>query len=93
MQPDTGKRITSDCLLAALGPFSISAPNPITPSHGGGRPNLNSLMAETAPLSRSHSLRVLLAVTLLAAMISCGPAPSEEGSRNGTSEKWDTGTV
>lgn len=44
-------------------------------------------MAETVPVSRSHSLSLLLAVTLLAALIGCGSEPSEEASRNGVSDR------
>jgi len=42
-------------------------------------------MTETAPVSRSNNLRVLLALTLFAALIGCGPVPSEEASRSGVS--------
>lgn len=38
-------------------------------------------MAQTTSVSLSNGLSVLLTVTLLAALIGCGPAPAEEASR------------
>ena len=49
-------------------------------------------MAETAPVSPSNIPSVLLTVTLLAALIGCGPAPSEEASRSSVSDRG-TGTA
>ncbi|MDF0674469.1 MAG: HEAT repeat domain-containing protein [Nitrospira sp.] len=82
MQPDTSRRITlSRNLLVALTSFRISRPIRSHRVRAAGRPDLNSPMAETDPVSGSNSLSLLLAMTLLAALIGCGPAPSEEVSR------------
>lgn len=98
MQPDTRSRVTSRSHLAALASFRISRPFRSHQVKEAGRPDLNSPMTETAPVSRSLSVSLLLALTLLAALISCGPAPSEESPRTdkmtGTSrELSSTGTV
>ncbi len=82
MQPDTSRRVTpSRNLLVALTSFRISAPVRSHRVREAGRPDLNSPIAETAPISRSNSLSALLALTLLVAPIGCGPGPSEEASR------------
>lgn len=69
MQPDTSGRITLRSPLVALASFRISAPVRLYRIRRGGRPDLNSPMVETASVSLSNSLIVLLALTLLAALI------------------------
>lgn len=89
MQPDTRSRVTPRSPLVALTSFRISRPFRSHRVREAGRPELNSPMAEMAPISRFNSLSLFLALTLLAALVGCGQAPSEEGSRNGVS---DSGT-
>lgn len=80
MQPDTSKRITSRGPPVAFTSFRISRPIRSHRVRAAGRPDLNSPIADRASISLSNSLSGLLAVTLLAALIGCGSAPSEEAS-------------
>ena len=81
MQPDTSRRAIPRHPLVALTSFRISASVRSHRVRETGRPDPNSPIAETAPVSRSNSLCVLLTLTLLAALSGCGPVPSEEASR------------
>lgn len=93
MQPDTSRRVTPSRIpLVALTSFRISAPIRSRRVSEAGRPDLNSPRTETALVSHSNSLSVLLTLALLAALIGCGSAPSEEVSRSGVSDSG-TGTA
>lgn len=86
MQPDTSSRVTPRNPLIAL-TFRISRPIRshqvmVTDHHG-----LNSTKAATPSVSRSNCLSLLPTLTLLAALISCGSAPSEEASRSDVPDK------
>lgn len=93
MQPNTSRRITSPrSPLVALTSFRISTPARAHRVKKSARSDLSSPMTETAPVSPSDIPSVHLALALLAALIGCGQAPSEEGSRNSVSDS-ETGNA
>lgn len=74
--PDTSRQITPRSPLVALTAFRISRPIGSHRFREAARPELSFPMVDKAPVSRSHSLSVLLALALLAALIGRGPTPS-----------------
>lgn len=73
--------------LVALTSFNLSAAIRSYRVRETDRPSLNSLMAQTAPALLFSNPSVLLPLTLLASLVSCGPVPSEEAARNGAPDR------